>query len=52
MLLGSYPDDVVEDLASQGLSLPIRDGDLETIAAGVDVLGVNYYGPTVVDSLG
>jgi beta-glucosidase len=32
-----YPD---------GFDLPVRDGDLETIAAPVDALGVNYYNPT------
>jgi beta-glucosidase len=26
--------------------LPVRDGDLETIAAPLDALGVNYYNPT------
>jgi beta-glucosidase len=32
-----YPD---------GFDLPVRDGDLETIAAPLDGLGVNYYYPT------
>jgi beta-glucosidase len=32
-----YPD---------GFDLPVRDGDLETIAAPLDALGVNYYNPT------
>ena len=32
-----YPD---------GFDLPVRDGDLETIAAPIDALGVNYYNPT------
>jgi beta-glucosidase len=32
-----YPD---------GFDLPVRAGDLETIAAPVDALGVNYYNPT------
>ncbi len=43
LLRGRYPRDVVEDLAAQGLELPVVDGDLEIIAAPVDVLGVNYY---------
>jgi beta-glucosidase len=34
-----YPD---------GFELPVRDGDLEIIAAPIDVLGVNYYNPTGV----
>lgn len=29
---GSYPQDVVEDLAAQGIELPVQDGDLATIA--------------------
>jgi beta-glucosidase len=32
-----YPD---------GFDLPVRDGDLDTIAAPLDALGVNYYNPT------
>ena len=35
VLLGRYPDDVPP--------LPVQDGDLETIAQPLDVLGVNYY---------
>jgi beta-glucosidase len=35
---GSYPDDLVEHFAP-----PVRDGDLETIAAPLDYLGVNNY---------
>ena len=42
MLNGAYPADVLEDLAG-----PIRDvvvdGDLATIAAPLDWMGVNYY---------
>jgi beta-glucosidase len=29
-----------------GFELPVRDGDLEAIAAPIDALGVNYYNPT------
>ena len=37
-LLGrGYPD---------GFDLPVQAGDLETIAAPIDALGVNYYNPT------
>jgi beta-glucosidase len=37
-LLGKgYPD---------GFDLPVRDGDLDVIAAPIDALGVNYYNPT------
>jgi beta-glucosidase len=34
-----YPD---------GFDLPVRDGDLEIIAAPIDALGVNYYNPTAI----
>jgi beta-glucosidase len=30
----------------EGFELPVRDGDLEAIAAPIDALGVNYYNPT------
>ena len=30
-------------LASQGVAMPIQSGDLETIAAPTDLLGINYY---------
>ena len=43
LLRGSYPADVVEDLAAVGATLPIEDGDLASIAVPIDVLGVNYY---------
>lgn len=35
-----YPQDMVD---LYGVDLPVRDGDLETIAAPLDWLGVNYY---------
>ncbi|MEV7231147.1 MULTISPECIES: GH1 family beta-glucosidase [Polymorphospora] len=40
---GRYPADVVEDLAAQGITIPVRDGDLEIISTPFDVLGVNHY---------
>ena len=40
---GSYPADVVENLAVAGIELPVQDGDLEIISTPFDVLGVNYY---------
>jgi beta-glucosidase len=40
---GAYPADVVADLAAAGAPLPVRDGDLEVIAAPLEWLGVNYY---------
>ena len=38
-----YPADVVEDLAAQGVEIPVRDGDLELIGAPIDALGINFY---------
>jgi len=38
-----YPD---------GFDLPVRDGDLETIAAPLDAIGVDYYMPTGVSAPG
>jgi beta-glucosidase len=35
-----YPELVTKEL---GLSLPVKDGDLETIAQPIDFIGVNYY---------
>ena len=41
-LLGlGYPD---------GFELPVRDGDLDIIAAPIDALGVNYYNPTGISA--
>jgi beta-glucosidase len=40
---GRYPQDIVADLAARGVRIPVRDGDLELIAAPIDTLGVNYY---------
>lgn len=43
LLRGSYPQDVLDDTASLGWTDVVLDGDLETISAPIDVLGVNYY---------
>ncbi|MDG4800959.1 GH1 family beta-glucosidase [Micromonospora sp. WMMD980] len=43
VLRGSYPQDVIDDLAAEGVRIPVEDGDLDVIATPVDVLGVNYY---------
>jgi beta-glucosidase len=43
LVLGSYPVDVVDDLAARGVRLPVQDGDLAVIAQPLDFLGVNYY---------
>jgi beta-glucosidase len=45
ILRGAYPD--------LGADLPhVRDGDLATIVAPIDVLGVNYYSPVGVAAAG
>jgi beta-glucosidase len=43
LMRGEYPADVIEDLAAQGVRLPVQDGDLAVISTPIDVLGVNYY---------
>jgi len=43
LLRGSYPADVLADVAELGLTSHIKDGDLAIIAAPIDTLGVNYY---------
>jgi beta-glucosidase len=50
---GSYPEDVVEDRIAVGHlesdKLPfVQPGDMETIAAPIDFLGVNYYSRVVM----
>ncbi len=40
---GSYPGDVQEDYSSASDFAFVQEGDLETISAPVDFLGVNYY---------
>ena len=48
LLRGSYPEDVVADLAAVTSFDHVQDGDLKTIAAPLDFLGVNYYSPPIV----
>ncbi len=43
LLRGAYPHDVLDDTAHLGWTDVVRQDDLETIAAPLDVLGVNYY---------
>jgi beta-glucosidase len=45
---GSYPADVLADVAGLGLENVIRDGDLAIISTPIDVLGVNYYQDSLV----
>jgi beta-glucosidase len=48
MLEGAYPADLVADTAGITDWSFVRDGDEALASAPVDVLGVNYYTPTVV----
>ncbi|GAA2583952.1 GH1 family beta-glucosidase [Dactylosporangium fulvum] len=48
VLLGRYPEDVKQDLAGVSDFGFVRDGDLETVAAPLDFLGINYYSRHVV----
>ena len=43
ILLGSYPEDSLRDLAPFGLQDVILPGDLEVISAPLEFLGVNHY---------
>jgi beta-glucosidase len=40
---GEYPADLLQDVAGLGLERYIQPGDLATISAPIDALGVNYY---------
>ncbi len=48
LLHASYPEDVVADLATITDFGHVQEGDLKTIAAPLDFLGINYYTPAVV----
>ncbi|MBO1417749.1 GH1 family beta-glucosidase [Streptomyces sp. FH025] len=52
MLDGGYPDDLLAD-TKHLVDWPalVHDGDLAEIARPIDLLGVNYYTPTVVSAL-
>ncbi|MFC6287418.1 GH1 family beta-glucosidase [Nocardioides sp. GCM10027113] len=43
LLRGAYPKDLLEDTAHLDWQDAVHPGDLETIAAPIDVLGINYY---------
>ncbi|MFI5936556.1 GH1 family beta-glucosidase [Actinoplanes sp. NPDC051494] len=40
---GTYPRDMVDDLAARGTAFPVQDGDLAIISTPFEVLGVNFY---------
>ncbi len=48
MLRGRYPDDLLADLRHVTDWSFIQDGDTAAIGRPIDVLGVNYYSPTLV----
>jgi beta-glucosidase len=48
VLKGTYPADVQADTAAVTDWSFVQPGDLEVIAAPIDVVGVNYYSPTYV----
>jgi beta-glucosidase len=50
VLRGGYPADVMEDMTPFGLPDLVVDGDLATIAAPIDMLGVNYYRAYLVET--
>ncbi len=51
VLKGSYPDDVVADLARFTDMSFVQDGDLETISSRLNWLGINYYSSFAVRGL-
>lgn len=48
-LLGTYPHEVLAAAERNGGTEHIQDGDLKTINAPIDLIGVNYYNPCVVE---
>jgi beta-glucosidase len=48
ILRGSYPEDVVADLAKVTDFSHVRDGDLAVVSTPMDFLGINYYSRHVV----
>lgn len=51
VLDGAYPEDLIADTAHLvDWAELVHDGDLEEISRPIDVLGVNYYAPTVVSA--
>lgn len=48
ILKGQYPEDLLSDVSAVTDGSYIQDGDVDVIAAPLDVLGVNYYTRHVV----
>jgi beta-glucosidase len=51
VLRGEYPEDLIADLRHVTDWSFIQDGDLSAISAPIDILGVNYYSPTLVSAV-
>lgn len=51
ILLGRYPEDLLEDLAPLDFAACVKDGDLEIISRPVDLVGINYYTRHTVSGL-
>ncbi len=45
---GAYPPDLLAHYAALDAGPPVEDGDLETVSAPIDFLGVNYYSARTV----
>ncbi|HEY3633133.1 MAG TPA: beta-glucosidase [Jatrophihabitantaceae bacterium] len=48
VLRGTYPADLIEDTRPVTDWSFVQDGDLATIATPIDLLGVNFYAPSLV----
>ncbi|GAA3314817.1 GH1 family beta-glucosidase [Nonomuraea dietziae] len=48
-LLGRYPEEVLEAAERNGGTAHVLDGDMEIINAPIDLVGINYYNPCVVE---
>ena len=51
ILGGGYPDDLIDDTRNVTDWSFVHDGDCEAIQQRPDILGVNYYSPTLVAAL-
>ncbi|MFG1696336.1 GH1 family beta-glucosidase [Nonomuraea sp. NPDC049309] len=50
ILRGAYPEELLPVIERHGGLGHVEDGDLETIGRPIDLLGVNYYTPLVVQA--
>ncbi len=48
LVKGRYPEDLIEDVAAVTDYSFVQDGDLKTISANLDMMGVNFYNPSWV----